>query len=105
MSGRVSVRTIGHSIRPSRLPSVQRARAFGERFANPRLRAIGGLVEIIGPTSQSRSSGLPTFSARVAATKRSRNVVGDRLVDVEPLQADADLAGVGERGHHRRGTA
>ena len=57
--------------------------------------------EIIGPTSQSRSSGLPTFSALgLPRRTRARNGVGDRLVDVQPLQAEAHLPGVGERRHH-----
>ena len=51
---------------------------------------------ISGPTSVSGSSGSPTRSFSTLATSRSVNGVGDRLVDEDPLDRDAALAGVGE---------
>ena len=63
--------------------------------------AICGVAS--GPMSVDSSSGSPTFSASIAATKRFSKSSRDRLVHDEALRGDARLAVVDDARFHGRG--
>ena len=91
-----SVRIVGGKNVPSALPPTRILPPRSTASSTQRWVRDAAFSSTIGPTSVVGSSGSPTLSAAAPAEELVHELVPDVLVDERPLDADADLARIGE---------
>ena len=103
MSLVTSASTVGVKKRsPMRLPPITTLRALGQRVGHVALDLGDGLRRrSAGPASTPASKPLPTLMRLALAASFCDEGVVDAVLHVEPVGADAGLAGVAVLADHR----